>query len=83
MKNYNRFLTVRDINNKPYKVKASEVKFRPSIYGVLIRNNKVLLVPQWNGYDFPGGGIKIGENLDRHLKESFGKKPGFWQKGEK
>lgn len=80
MKNYNNFLTVRDINNKPYKVKTSAVKFRPSIYGVLIRDNKVLLVPQWDGYDFPGGGIKVGENLDRAFKREFWEETGLLAK---
>ena len=45
-----------DINGKLYKLNANRLTFRPSIYGILIKKNKVLLSKQWDGYDFPGGG---------------------------
>lgn len=58
------------------EVPLSELSFRPSVYGVVIEGGKVLLVPQWDGYDFPGGAVDIGETildaLVREVKEETG-----------
>lgn len=55
---------------------VTELKFRPSVYGVIVDDGKVLLVPQWDGYDFPGGGIDEGERIQealiREIKEETG-----------
>jgi len=40
---------------------------RVSVYGIIVQNNYVLLVPQWDGYDFPGGGKDPGETLPETL----------------
>jgi ADP-ribose pyrophosphatase YjhB (NUDIX family) len=58
-------------------VPIEELVFRVSVYGVLIKDNAVLLVPQWtDGYDLPGGGVELGETLDmafvREFKEETG-----------
>ena len=58
----------RDINDKWHRVPVSKLTgFRPSVYGVIIRGNKVLLSPQWDGYDFPGGGVNLGETIEHAL----------------
>ena len=61
-----------DIN----EVAVHELRFRPSVYGVIVKEGKVLLVPQWDGYDFPGGGIDQGERIHealiREIKEETG-----------
>jgi len=67
----------RDINgNKTEPVPVEELIFRPSVYGVVVKDKKVLLVPQWDGYDFPGGGVELGETLEetllREVKEETG-----------
>ncbi len=60
-------IVCRDINGGMREAAASELSFRPSVYGVIIKNNSVLLVPQWDGYDFPGGGVELGETVDEAL----------------
>lgn len=67
----------RDINNnKTDPVPVEQLSLTVRVYGVLIQDDKVLLVPQWDGYDFPGGGMEIGETLDeglaREIKEETG-----------
>ena len=66
----------RTIKDEKREVLASELTFRPSIYGIIIQDQKVLLVPQWDGYDFPGGGVDKGERLMnaliREVKEETG-----------
>lgn len=59
-----------------HDVPVNELSFRPSVYGIIVQGGKVLLSAQWDGWDFPGGGVKIGETLDesfeREIKEETG-----------
>lgn len=57
----------RDKDGKEYEVPVGDLVIRPSVYAVIIRDNTVLLVHQWDGYDFPGGGIDLGEDLSEAL----------------
>ncbi|MBD3245222.1 MAG: NUDIX domain-containing protein [Candidatus Moranbacteria bacterium] len=57
-----------DINNKKFKVKSKNLIFRPSVYGVIIKNGKIFLANQWDGYDYPGGAVELGERLKKALK---------------
>ncbi|HUW21154.1 MAG TPA: NUDIX domain-containing protein [Candidatus Bathyarchaeia archaeon] len=65
-----------DIKGKKYRVSVDRLTFRPSVYGVIIKDNQVLLSKQWDGYDFPGGGVDLGETikdaLKREVKEETG-----------
>ena len=65
-----------DKDKKEYEVPASELVIRPSVYAVIIRDDKALLVHQWDGFDFPGGGIDPGEDmreaLVREVREETG-----------
>jgi ADP-ribose pyrophosphatase YjhB (NUDIX family) len=66
-----------DINGKEYKVPVSKLAFRPSVYGVIIENEKVLLSKQWDGYDFPGGGMDLGETIEESLKREIKEETGL------
>jgi 8-oxo-dGTP diphosphatase len=65
-----------DIEGNKFEVKTSELTFRPAVYGIIIKDKKILLSKQWDGYDFPGGGIELGEDtqnaLIREVKEETG-----------
>jgi 8-oxo-dGTP pyrophosphatase MutT (NUDIX family) len=60
-------VTCLDIHENAHDVDEEDLSFRPSVYGVVIKNEKVLLVPQFDGYDFPGGGMDIGETIEECL----------------
>lgn len=60
-------VTCTDKDGNTFEVSVSELTMRPSIYGVIIKEKKILLVQQWDGYDFPGGGIDVGEDLNQAL----------------
>lgn len=69
-------ITAFDIDGKSYQIAADELSWRPSAYGVVIRDDQVLLSPQFHGYDLPGGGVDLGETLEeaviREVKEETG-----------
>ncbi len=69
-------VTCRGVNGDSEEVPVDALSFRPSVYGVIIEDNAVLLSRQWDGYDFPGGGVDLGETLDealaREVKEETG-----------
>jgi 8-oxo-dGTP diphosphatase len=60
----------RDKDNNKQEIKTEKLQFRPSVYAVIFNKerNKILLSKQWDGYDYPGGGIKKGERISKALK---------------
>lgn len=66
-----------DLNNKEFEVNSDKFIFRPAVYGILIEDNKVLLSKQWDGYDFPGGGVDIHETVEETLEREFFEETGI------
>jgi len=60
-------VTARDINGVRRPISTDDMSFKVSVYGVTIDDGRVLLVPQWDGYDIPGGGIELGETTEEAL----------------
>lgn len=59
------------------KVPADQLIWRPSVYGILFKGTKVLLSPQWDGYDFPGGGIMKHETVEQGLAREVWEETGL------
>lgn len=66
-----------NMDKENIEVDASELSWRPSVYGILIKDNKILLSKQWDGYDFPGGGMHIHENIEEALTREFWEETGI------
>jgi 8-oxo-dGTP diphosphatase len=47
------------------------VSVRPSIYGILVKDNKILLIEHERYYNFPGGGVSLGESPLDALRREF------------
>lgn len=60
-------VTCKGLFGEVVEVETEDLRFRPSIYGLVIQDGKILLCPQWDGWDYPGGGIDKGERLQEAL----------------
>lgn len=67
----------RDWDEEKHEVSVDRVSFRISVYGVLIQDNQILLCPQRNGHDFPGGGMEIYETVEQCLVREFREETGL------
>jgi 8-oxo-dGTP diphosphatase len=54
-------VTCYDLQGNPHPVSTTELQWRPSAYGIVVRADKILLVPHDDGYDLPGGRVEFGE----------------------
>jgi 8-oxo-dGTP pyrophosphatase MutT (NUDIX family) len=66
-----------NLDNEEFEVDSDKLIFRPSVYGILIESDKILLSKQWDGYDFPGGGVDKNETLEQALKREFFEETGI------
>lgn len=60
-----------DIYKQPHEMPVGELRWRPSVYGVLIKDDKVLMAKQFGKYGLPGGGIDLGEQPEEALRREF------------
>jgi 8-oxo-dGTP diphosphatase len=77
-------ITAVDINGENHEVQISDVKWRPSAYGIVINDDKILLCRhKRGGYDLVGGGIEIDENIERAVEREVKEETGIDAKFEK
>ena len=69
----------RNVKGKEEKHPPEVYSWRPAVYGVLIKNKKLLLIqPNWdNKYCLPGGSMELGETPTVALKREFLEETGY------
>lgn len=72
-------IRVYDVEKNPIEVDEKNLVMKHNVYGIAIKDGKVLIVPQWNddGFDFPGGHVELGEHHLDALKREFFEETGF------
>ena len=70
-------IVCHDIENNEYEVDGNQLMFRPSAYGLLIEDGKILLSKQFDGYDFPGGGVDVHETIHEAVRREFFEETGL------
>ena len=66
-----------DLDGDEFEVPTNSLKMRLAVYGLIVNDDKLLLLPhEQGGYDLPGGGVELGETtreaLGREVKEETG-----------
>ncbi|MDQ3239746.1 MAG: NUDIX domain-containing protein [bacterium] len=76
---HNKNYLCREINGNVHIIKESELVKRASVYGVIVSEDKILLVKDRTSedkWDLPGGGLELNEDLiqalHREIKEETG-----------
>lgn len=67
------FVTCYTLKGEAKRVKKVDLSFRPSTYGIVIHEGKILMtvVRSTGRYSLPGGGIEIGELMEAALKREM------------
>lgn len=72
----NKTITCKDVFGNEYEVNVDDLEQRIGIYAVIVKDGKILLTRQWDGYGIIGGGVEKGETLEeafvREVKEETG-----------
>ena len=71
------------LNGEKTEVPLDQLTFRPSVFAVILKDDKVLLSSQWDGWDFPGGGVHMGESIDQALEREVKQEIGLTVKRDK
>lgn len=70
---FNKWLGNKDIDEKEMKINNRE-----AVRGVIVHNNKILLIQSNSGdYKFPGGGVEMGESHTEGLLREIAEETGY------
>lgn len=70
-------VTAYDVFSNPHTVDAEQLNLSVHVYGLALDGDKILISPQWDGYDFPGGTAEKGETHLETLKREFYEETGY------
>jgi 8-oxo-dGTP pyrophosphatase MutT (NUDIX family) len=67
----------RKIDGTFQELDSSELTQRIAVKGIVVHDAKILIIPQFDGYDFPGGGVDKGESPIDALKREVFEETGY------
>lgn len=72
----NKTAICKDVFGNEYETEVRNLQQRVGVYAVIVKDGKILLTRQWDGYSLVGGGVDKGESLEeafvREIKEETG-----------
>ena len=71
-------VTTYDVYGKSHDVDVDNLEISVHVYGIAMDDEgNVLISPQWDGFDFPGGTAEKGETHVDTLKREFREESGY------
>jgi ADP-ribose pyrophosphatase YjhB (NUDIX family) len=72
-------VTAYDMQGNSHQLPLNSFKLRVSVYGILLKDDKVLVQrnPQSDTFSLPGGAIELGENVESALIREFREETGI------
>jgi ADP-ribose pyrophosphatase YjhB (NUDIX family) len=69
-------VVAKDIDGNEHIVPVSQLRWRPSAYGIVIKDGALLTAKHFGRHNLPGGGVELGEMPEaaviREIKEETG-----------
>jgi ADP-ribose pyrophosphatase YjhB (NUDIX family) len=70
-------LILTDLDGIEHRVAKTEIIWRPSAYGIVIKDQRILLCYiEKYGYGLPGGGVELGETMEQTVEREIHEETG-------
>ncbi len=70
-------IITEDIYGDKHEAKVEDLQLSVHVYGIALQDGKVLISPQFNGYDWPGGTMELGETIEETLRREVKEETGL------
>jgi ADP-ribose pyrophosphatase YjhB (NUDIX family) len=73
----NKTIQATGIHGEKTEVEISSLELSVRVYGIAVDGDKALISPQFDGYDWPGGTMELGETHIETLKREYKEETGM------